>query len=186
MKVLAWLVALALMAAGVWWVASRRDQAKDLSERAGQAGRQAKEAGEQAGRKAKAVGERAVDGAESLGEQAVDGARSVGVKAAEGARTLGRRTGEAAEVVGQKVKQKAGDLGDSSKCTVAQGHVRRCLPLLLEGRSETAISARCRAAFVSGDEELKQGVLCLHQSNGDCAAVTKCLALPVWGRVLKR
>jgi hypothetical protein len=186
MKKLVWLLVLVLMAAGVAWFVNQRGRAQDLSRKAGKAGHTAKEVGEEAGRRAKGAGEKARDGAEILGGKAIEGAREIGEKAADGAKAIGRRTGDVAEAVGQKVKQKAGDLSDSQKCAVAQGYVRRCLPMILEGRSETTINARCRAAFVAGEEDLKRGVLCLHDSQGDCPAVNRCLALPVWAKFMKK
>jgi hypothetical protein len=148
---------------------------RQAGEKARKLAGEAVEVGKKAGSEARTLGSKAVKEAEEVAEKAVDGARS-----------LGQETGMAARQIGEKIQEKADSVGQAKKCKTAQENLRRCLPQLLANQSESGITAKCAAALVGGDAEAVKGVVCLHDAGTDCAAVSKCLVLPVWLKLLKR
>jgi len=177
-----------LVFAGTLWAAGcgKTDAIEKQAEKLERGSRQASKQARKLAGEAVEVGEKAGSEARTLGTKAAKEAEVVAEKAVDGARSLGQETGMAARKLGEKIQEKADSVGQAGKCKTAQENLRRCMPLLLAGRSESGITAKCAAALVGGDAEVVKGVVCLHDAGADCAAVNKCLAMPVWLKLLKR
>lgn len=120
--------------------------------------------------KAKDLGEKAKD----LGEKGADEAGRLGKKAWKKTRRAAHEVKDAARKVGSKAKEKAIDVANTRKCGKAHDHLRACLPKLLQGVNKNRAIAKCAGALVSGSAAIKEAILCVANSGGDCKKVAAC------------
>jgi vacuolar-type H+-ATPase subunit E/Vma4 len=155
-------------------------------EKAEKAADKVKEKAGEAADKAKELGDKGSEKAEKYGHKAWKKTRRAAKKAREAARRAAGEVKRVARKVGDKAGEKTRDVANTRKCDDAYDHLKKCLPKLLEGVGRKTAIAKCAGALVAGQQEVKDAILCVADSGGDCKKVTQCKAEALKKGVLEK
>jgi len=145
-------------------------------EKAEEAAKKAKEKAGEAADKAKELSEKGSEKAEKYGRKAWKKTHRAAKKAREAARRAAGEVKRVARRVGDKAGEKARDVANTRKCDDAYDHLKKCQPKLLEGVGRKTAIAKCAGTLVAGQQEIKEAILCVADSGGDCKKVAQCKA----------